>query len=145
MLACLESEGWGKTEEVFMSRMFRNAGLVAVLSLASGLGVLAGSASAQSTYTSVPFNQGSLYYSPSYASPSGEATYAPPQIYGSDYYRSQQAAGYYQPDNDTYAPGMNGYPYASFAPRNPSLRLLHRPYFPARRGLGLAKPWLWYD
>ena len=128
-----------------MFRMFRTAGPVVALSLASSLGVLAGPASAQSTYASVPFHQGSLYYSPSYASPSGEATYAPPQIYAFDDYRSQQAAGYYQPYNGTYAPGMNGYPYASFAPRGPSLRLLHRPYFPARRGLGLAKPWLWYD
>jgi len=128
-----------------MSRMFRKAGLVAVLSLASGLGVLAGSATAQSTYTSVPFNQGSLYYSPSYASPSGAATYAPPQIYSSYYYRPQQAAGYYQPYSGTYAPGTNGYPYSSFAPRNPSRRPLHRLWFPARRGLGLAKPWLWSD
>jgi len=128
-----------------MSRMFHNGGLVAVLSLASGLGVLAGSASAQSTSTSVPFNQGSLYYGPSYASPSGAATYAPPRIYGPGYYWPQQAAGYYQPYNDTYAPGTNGYPYSSFAPRSPSLRPLHRPYFPARRGMRLAKPWLWFD
>jgi hypothetical protein len=107
-----------------MSRKFRNAGLVAALSLASGLGVLASSASAQSTYTSVPFNQGSLYYSPGYYQP---------------------YAGYYQPYSGTYAPGTNGYPYSSFAPRNPSRRPLHRLWFPARRGLRLAKPWLWYD
>ena len=109
-----------------MSRMFRKAGLVAVLSLAGGLGVLAGSASAQSTSTNVPFNQGSLYYSPSYDRP-------------------QPAAGYYQPYSDIYAPGTYGYPYSSFAPGSPSPQPRHRPWFPARRGLGLAKPWLWHD